>query len=120
MKRIVFAQYRCNEFENDSEFLRAVSSDKCRFSLSRKVNKQNGWIWVSKRPKKVYRTPQIFFSVMVWCTLSQKEIIGPYLFENKTVTGQSYKGEFGTMCLYDFETIWNTSHFNRMVLLLNT
>ena len=45
------AQNRPTELKNDRGFLdRIVVSAKCKFSLPRKVNKQNCWIWGTECP----------------------------------------------------------------------
>lgn len=90
--RLAFAHYCQRELRSDPMFLkRIVFSDECCFSLSGFVNKQNTRIWGSERPAEVYETPQNTPSVMVWCAVSQYEIIGPYFFQNETVTGDRYK-----------------------------
>lgn len=90
--RISFAQYcRAQLRENPGYLKRIVFSDECHFSLSGHVNSQNCRIWGSERPKQVYETLQGAPSVMVWCGITAKEIIGPYFFDNENVTGDSYK-----------------------------
>ena len=91
-RRIRFAQSCRRELRNDAGYLnRIVFSDECKFSLSGVVNKQNCRIWGTERPNEVYETLHNSPSVMVWCALSQNEIIGPYFFENENVTGSTYK-----------------------------
>ena len=55
--------------------------------MSGSVNKQNFRICESERPNEVSETLQNSPSVMVWCALSKKEVIGPYFFEDGNVTG---------------------------------
>ena len=90
--RIQFAQYCLSKLENDQDYLKKVIfSDECHFSLAGGVNKQNCRIWGTERPLEVYQVPQGAASIMVWCAMSEKGIIGPYFFENESVTGESYK-----------------------------
>jgi len=90
--RIQFAQFCREQLNEDSGYLRRIIfSDECSFSLSGGVNKQNCRIWGTERPSTVYESPQSSASIMVWCALSKKEIIGPYFFENESVTGETYK-----------------------------
>lgn len=92
IRRKQFAQYCRRELRNDSQYLnRVLFSDECQFSLSGSVNKQNCRVWGTERPNLVFDTPQNSPSVMVWCALSRREIIGPYFFENENVTGATYK-----------------------------
>ena len=80
------------ELRNDAGYLeRIVFSDECKFSLFGSVNKQNCRIRRNERPNEVYETFQNSPSVMVWCALSKKEIIGPFFFEDGNVTGSTYK-----------------------------
>ena len=90
--RLNFAQYCRRELRRDTGYLeRIIFSDECKFSLSGKVNKQNFRIWGTERPNEVYETLHNSPSVLIWCTMSKTEIIGPYFFENENVTGSSYK-----------------------------
>ena len=95
MSRESFAEYCRRELRNDAGDLESiVFSDECKFSLSVSVNKQNCGIWGSEHPNEVYETLQNSLSVMLWCTLSWKEIIGPSFFEDGNVTGSRYKRTF--------------------------
>ena len=90
--RVQYAQYSLSKLAADPDFLKKVIySDECSFSLSGRVNKQNCRIWGTERPQEVYEVPQGARSVMVWCAISEKGVIGPYFFENESVTGDSYK-----------------------------
>jgi hypothetical protein len=90
--RITFAHYIRSEFSNNNDYdSRLIFSDECSFSLSGGVNKQNCRIWGSERPQEVYESPQSAPSIMVWCAISKKGIIGPYFYENENVTGETYK-----------------------------
>ncbi len=55
------------------------------------MNKQNCRIWGIERPNEVYETLQNSQSIMIWCSSSRNEIIGPYLFKNENVTSRTYK-----------------------------
>ena len=91
-RRLRFARDCRRELRNNAGYLRRiVFSDECKFSLSGSVNKQNCRIWGLERPKEVYETLHNSPSIMVWCALSESEIIGPYFFENENVTGSTYK-----------------------------
>ena len=90
--RLTFVQRIHQKIIEDPEFLnKIIFSDECSISLEGGVNKQNCRIWGSERPDTVYQSPQSAQSIMVWCALSKKEIIGPYFFENETVNQYSYK-----------------------------
>ena len=92
INRVSFATFSRSKLSNNSAFLKQiVFSDECHFSLSGRVNKQNCRIWGTERPQVVYEAPQSAPSIMVWCAISEKEVIGPYFFENENVTGDTYK-----------------------------
>ena len=90
--RVHFAHSCLSKLTEDAGYLkRIIYSDECSFSLSGDVNKQNCRIWGTERPQEVYEVPQGAHSIMVWCAISSRGIIGPYFFENVSVTGESYK-----------------------------
>lgn len=70
------------------------SSDDCKFSLFGKLKERNYRICGSERAQQVHEAAHNSFLLTVWCALSEREIIVPYLFENRNVTGQSYKRMF--------------------------
>ena len=44
-----------------------------------------------KPPNEVYETLRYSSSDMIWCTVSENEVIGPCFFEKENVTGSTYK-----------------------------
>ena len=92
MRRKSFPQYFQRELRNDAGYLENISfSNECKFFLFGSVNKQNYRIWGSERPKEVYQTLLSTQQVIVWCALSEKEIIGLTFFEDRNLTGTRYK-----------------------------
>lgn len=65
-------------------------SDESWLLLSSIVNEQNCRMKGSERLQQQHQTVSNSPSVSVWGTLSQREIFAPYLFENQTVTAESY------------------------------
>ena len=91
-RRLKFSRDCSRKLRNNAGYLkRIVFSDECKFSLSGSVNNQNSRIWGSERPNKVYETLRNSPSIMVWCAPSESEITWLYFFENRNVTGSTYK-----------------------------
>jgi len=89
--RLQYAHNFLANVANDGDYgSKIFYSDECSISLSGGVNKQNCRVWGSERPQVVYEVPQGAESIMVWCAISENGIIGPYFFENESVTGESY------------------------------
>ena len=65
-------------------------SDEATFHTSGLVNKQNCRIWGLEKPTEVNEFERDSPKVNVWCAMSSNCIIGPYFFEEETVTGQNY------------------------------
>ena len=92
LQRLEFAQHCRRELRNDTRYLqRIIFSDECNFSVLRRVTKQNCRLWGTERPTEVHEVTRHSPTVMVWCAVSEHEIIEPYIFENETITGNSYK-----------------------------
>lgn len=91
-KRLDFAEHVRSQPEGAEGYLaKIVFSDECIFRLNGFVNKQNVRIWGDERPNDVNEHTLHSPSVMVWCAISKDRVIGPYFFENGTVTGELYK-----------------------------
>ena len=90
--RLAFAHLIKQKLQENPDFLkRIVYSDECSFSLGGAVKKQKVGVWGTKRPDIVYQSAQSTEYIMVWCVVSKTDIIGPYFFEDGTVTGERYK-----------------------------
>ncbi len=88
IRRLRFAQECRGELRLDTGHLkRIVFSDKGKFSLSVSQNEQHYRICGSERLYEVYEALHDSPSAMVWCAISVNGMIGPYFFENQTVTG---------------------------------
>ena len=114
--RIQYADHCLAQLEIDSDYLRnIIYSDKCSFSLSGGVNKQTCRIGGSERPQEVYEVPQGAELLMVWCAISERDIIGPYFFEDRSINGERYKRMLRYFSYPSLPTTPETSNFNRMV-----
>lgn len=65
-------------------------SDEATFHLSGCVNRHNCRIWGSENPHETFQYERDTPKVNVWCALSRRGVIGPYFFEEPTVTGATY------------------------------
>lgn len=61
-------------------------SDEAHFHLCGVVNKQNYRFWASEQPSLLHKTPLHSAKVTVWCGITSFGILGPYFFEEHTVT----------------------------------
>lgn len=74
-----FSKHCCRELQNDAGYLRCiVFSDKCQFSFSRRVNKQNCRVWGTEHPQRVYECPRSALPLIVLCARSESDDIGHY------------------------------------------
>ena len=60
-----------------------------QFSVEWIRQQKNVLIWSERRPAQVNQATLNSPSVMVWCAISKQRVIGPFLFENENVTGES-------------------------------
>lgn len=91
-KRLRFAQHCLQYRSGPGEYLsRIVFSDECIFRVNGYVIKQNVRIWGKKRPEQVNEATLNSPSVMVWCAISKHRVIGPYFFDEGSVTGEIYR-----------------------------
>jgi len=65
-------------------------SDEAQFHLSGRLHKQNCRIWAYEKPIVIRTEPLQDLKINVWCAMSSSCIIGPYFFDQSTVTGESY------------------------------
>lgn len=96
-KRRDFADFAHEQLAADPEFYRKIwFSDEAHFWLDGYVNKQNCRVWADENPQEIQETQLYPQKLTVWCALSAKGIIGPYIFRNAegaavTVNGQRYR-----------------------------
>ena len=66
-------------------------SDESRFYVSGIGNKCNCRIWTANNPFITVEAAMNSFKINVWCAMSNKQIIGPYIFfEEDTINQQNY------------------------------
>jgi len=70
-------------------------SDEAHFYLSGQVNKQNCRVWGRENPQALVESDPHAPHITVWCGLTSRGILGPYLFQARgrtvTVTGARYR-----------------------------
>ncbi|CAF1240464.1 unnamed protein product [Didymodactylos carnosus] len=64
--------------------------DESTFYVSGVVNKHNCRIWTPTNPFITIESAMKSPKVNVWCAMSNKQIIGPYFFEDETANRQNY------------------------------
>lgn len=88
--RVAFCDLFLERVQADPQFLPHLwFSDECRFSLDRTVNTHNCVYYATENPYYDIRITHTHRSLMVWCAISSKGIIGPYFFD-ENVTSESY------------------------------
>ena len=65
-------------------------SDESTFYISGVVNKHNCRTWAATNPFTTIEAAMNSPKVNVWCTMSNKQIISRYFFEDETVNRQNY------------------------------
>lgn len=71
---------------NDNIFF----SDESTFYISGVVNKHNCRTWAANNPFTTIEVAMNSPKVNVWCSMSNKQIIGPYFFDDETVNRRNY------------------------------
>lgn len=65
-------------------------TDECKMALDEAVNTRNCYYYSPVNPNYTMEQPVASGSVMVWCAISSRGIIGPHFFQTN-VTGKSYQ-----------------------------
>ena len=90
-KRKEFAVNILEKMEEDGHFLNRICfSDEATFHVSGKLNKHNARIWGSENPHITREIERDSPKVNVWCGLLCNKVIGPFFFEEKTITADIY------------------------------
>lgn len=90
-KRQEFAITMLDRVAEDETFLSCVMfSDEATFHVSGKVNRHNVRIWGTENPHAFIEHVRDSPKVTVWCGLLENQIIGPFFFQEDTVTGNIY------------------------------
>ena len=55
------------------------------------MNQHNARIWGTENPQAVEEVPMRSEKVMVWCSMHNIKIIGPYFFRRSSVDSAAYK-----------------------------
>jgi hypothetical protein len=77
--------------ENGDNLLsKLIFSDEATFHLSGKVNRHNVRVWGSENPHATLEVERDSPKINVFCAVSERTVYGPFIFEEQTVTGQSY------------------------------
>jgi hypothetical protein len=89
--RHTFVLEMLSRLDDDDVFMKhVVFSDDATFHVSGKVNRHNCRIWRSENPHKVMAHEHDAPKFNMWCALTSDSVIGPFFFEEATVTGASY------------------------------
>ena len=84
----------CVSFQDlcsDDDFLKGLQvSDKAKFHISGKVNKQNVHIWGTEKPHRIVEDERDSPKTNVFCAISTSKVYGPYFFPDRTMNGETF------------------------------
>jgi hypothetical protein len=90
-KRLAFCEEVLGMMERDKGLSKRITfSNEATFHLSRKVNRQNIWIWGSEKLVAVVEMKCDSPKVNVFCAVSRRRVFSLFFFAEKSVTGQVY------------------------------
>ena len=90
-RRKEFAVNMLQQISEDEAFLKQVCfNDEATFHVSEKLNKHNVGIWGSKKPHASRELQQDSPKVNVWCQIMCNRIIGPFSFNEASITADVY------------------------------
>ena len=79
------------KIEEDGHFLNRICfSHETTFRVSGKLNKHNARIWETENPHITKKIKRDSPKVNVWCGLLCNKVIGPFFFDEKTITADIY------------------------------
>lgn len=90
-RRREFAETMLARLDDDDRYLATIAfSDEATFHVCGKVNRHNCRIWGSENPHAVIEYQRDSPKLNVWCCLMKTGVIGPFFFQERTVTGDTY------------------------------
>jgi len=90
-KRREFAEEMLGRISEDEAFLKRVCfSDEATFHVSGKLHRHNVRIWGSEHPHETRELYRASPKVNVWCGIMFDRIIGPFFFNEATITADVY------------------------------
>jgi hypothetical protein len=90
-RRVQFAEEWIRQMNNNPDFWKLVSwSDEAIFKLNGHVNRHNNVTWTDTNPRRVIDRPFQSPGVMVWAGVLNDRLIGPFFFDDQTITGDRY------------------------------
>lgn len=89
--RAEFASFMLNGIDDNPNFLqRVLFTDEATFHINGSVNRYNCRIWGSQQPNEIQEYVRDSPKLNVWCGLFHDQVIGPFFFVEKTITGLVY------------------------------
>ena len=90
-RRKEFAKNMLQRISEDEAFVKRVCfSDEATFHVSGKLNKHNVRIWGSENPHASRELQRDSPKVNVWCGIMCNRIIGPFFFNEASITADVY------------------------------
>jgi len=90
-RRASFATKILRQIDEDNGYLKRVCfPDEATFHISSVVNRHNVHIWGSENLHFVFQNEQGSPKVNVWCCLMHNKVIGPFFFNEPTISANVY------------------------------
>jgi hypothetical protein len=90
LKHVGFSVTMLNAIDDESYLNRIFFSDEATLHINGCVNRHNCRIWESQQPNEVFQFVRGSPKVNVWCGLTYDRVVGPFMFVENTITGDSY------------------------------
>ena len=101
------------EATNPGYLKKIVFTDESTFSVHGEVNRHNCRIWATENPHVTFEKPRVSPKTQVWCAVHYSQIVGPYFFEEPTVTGANYLECLRTFAIPQIRQIPNVDEFQQ-------
>jgi len=98
---------KCAEKDTFLKFV--FFTDEATFHINGSVNRYNCRIWGSQQPNEIHEYVRDSPKLNVWCGLFHDQVIGPFFFVEKTITGLVYLDMLELFVLP--QTDWTANHF---------
>jgi hypothetical protein len=88
---------------NGDEIYDYFWTDECKFSLDHHINTYNCYSYANEDSKYYRKVRHTMASVMVWCGISCKGVVGPYFFDTMVI-GETFQKMLKDLCFPSLNT----------------
>ena len=106
--RQLFADTMLRSIQDDPDYLKRICfSDEATFHTAGIVNRHNVRIWGTSHPREYVEKERNSPKVNVWCGLLHDRVIGPFFFDEPTITSDSYLHMLETFAYQELQQLHN-------------